>query len=534
VTLYQGGQYNLYRYKKYTDVRLVFVPEFQAAFFGGDPDNFNFPRFNIDMALVRVYENGEPVKSEHYFKWSTAGPKEGSLVFVTGHPGSTARLNTVAHLEQLRDTSIPILIRLLERREALLKKYMAQGEEQTRQSQSDLNNVQNSLKVYRGQLAGLKDPSLMARKQKEEAALRKSVAASPERQKLYGGAWDAIAAAHKSYPTYVRERRIFDLAGGFNTTYFNMARTLVRLAAEKEKPNAERLPEFTDARRASLELGLYSPAPIHDDFEKLKLADSLAFMVELLGADHALVKQVLNGKSPEERANELITSTKLKDVAYRKEVAAGGRKAIDESTDPMIVVARLIDDKARETRKRFESEVLGVERANYAKIARALFDTEGTKLYPDATFTLRLSYGTVQGYTENGKKVAPFTTLGGLFARADKFKHQFPYVLPQRWMEKKASLDLNTPFNFVSTNDIIGGNSGSPTINQNGELVGLIFDGNIQSLVGDFMYDGSVNRAISVDSRGMLEVLKKVFGGNEIAAELTASPVSSVAKAAKP
>ena len=528
VTLYQGGQYHLYRYKKYTDVRLVFVPEFQAAFFGGDPDNFNFPRFNIDMALVRVYENDQPVKPEHYFKWSTEGAKEGSLVFVTGHPGSTSRLNTVAHLEQLRDTSIPIIIRLLERREGVLKKYMAMGEEQTRQAQSELNSVQNSLKVYRGQLAGLKDPALVARKQKEEDALRKSIAANPERQKTYGDAWDSIAKAHKAYPTYIRERRVFEQMGGFNSTYFTLARTLARLAEENEKPNAERLPEFTDARRASLELALYSPAPIHDDFEKLKLADSLGFMVELLGADNPIVKQVLNGKSAEERANELITGTKLKDVAYRKQVAAGGRKAIEESTDPMLVVARLIDAKARESRKRYESEVLGVERANYAKIARALFDTEGTKLYPDATFTLRLSYGTVQGYTENGKKVAPFTTIGGLYARADQFKQKFPYVLPPRWMEKKTAVNPNTHFNFVSTNDIIGGNSGSPTINQHGELVGLIFDGNIQSLVGDFMYDGSVNRAISVDSKGMLEILTKVFDGKEIAAELTASSTSKL------
>ncbi|HEU4769710.1 MAG TPA: S46 family peptidase [Pyrinomonadaceae bacterium] len=526
VTLYQGGQYHLYRYKKYTDVRLVFVPEFQAAFFGGDPDNFNFPRFNIDMALVRVYENGQPVRPEHYFKWSATGPKEGNLVFVTGHPGSTSRLNTVAHLEQLRDTSIPIIIRLLERREVVLKKYMAMGEEQTRQGQSELNSVQNSLKVYRGQIAGLKDPELLARKSKAEAELRKSVAANPERQKMYGDAWDSIAKAHMAYPTYIRDRRILDQMGGFNTVYFNFARSLVRLAAENEKPNAQRLPELTDARRASFELALYSPAPIHDDFEKLKLADSLGFMVELLGADNAIVKQVLDGKSPEERANELISGTKLKDVAYRKQLAAGGRKAIDESTDPIIVVARLVDAKAREARKRYESEVIGVERANYAKIARAVFDTEGTKLYPDATFTLRLSYGTVQGYTENGKKVAPFTTLGGLYARADQFKHQFPYVLPPRWMAKKSAIDPNTPFNFVSTNDIIGGNSGSPTINQNGELVGLIFDGNIQSLVGDFMYDGSVNRAISVDSRGMLEVLKKVFDANDIAAELTGNQIS--------
>lgn len=523
VTLYQGGQYNLYRYKKYTDVRLVFVPEFQAAFFGGDPDNFNFPRFNIDMALVRVYENGQPVKPEHYFKWSTAGVKEGNLVFVTGNPGSTSRLDTVAHLEQLRDTSIPIILRLLERREAVLKKYMAMGDEQTRQAQNELNSVQNSLKVYRGQLKGLKDASLLARKQKEEQALRKSISENPERQKMYGEAWDAIAKAHGTYPSYIKERRIFEQMGGFNSTYFGFARALVRLAEESAKPNAERLPEYTDARRASLELGLYSPAPIHNDFEELKLADSLGFMVELLGADDPLVKKVLAGKTPEARADEMIAGTKLGDVAVRKELAAGGKAAIDASTDPMIVVAREIDAKAREVRKRYESEVTGVERSNYAKIARALFETEGTKLYPDATFTLRLSYGAVEGYMENGKKVPAFTTLGGLFARSDAFKHEFPYNLPQRWVEKKSAINLNTPFNFVSTNDIIGGNSGSPTINQNGELVGLIFDGNIQSLVGDFMYDPTVNRAISVDSRGMLEVLKKVFGANEIVSELTAA-----------
>ena len=523
VTLYQGGQYNLYRYKKYTDVRLVFVPEFQAAFFGGDPDNFNFPRFNIDMALVRVYENDQPVHPENYFKWSTTGAKEGSLVFVTGHPGSTSRLDTVAHLEELRDTSIPIILRLLERREAVLKKYMALGEEQTRQSQNELNSVQNALKVYRGQLKGLKDPSLMARKMKEEQALRKAVAANPEWQKMYGGAWDAIAGAHKAYPSYIRERRIFEQAGGFNSVLFNYARTLVRMAAESQKPNAERLPEYTDARRASLELALFSPAPIHEDFEKLKLADSLGFMVELLGADNALVKGVLAGKTPEARADELISGTKLKDPEFRKELAKGGMEAIDASNDPMILVAREIDARAREVRKRYETELSAVERANYAKIARALFETEGNKIYPDATFTLRLSYGAVEGYMENGKKVPPFTTLGGLYARSDAFKHEFPYNLPQRWIEKKSALKLDTPFNFVSTNDIIGGNSGSPTINQNGELVGLIFDGNIQSLVGDFMYDGSVNRAISVDSRGMLEVLKKVFNANEIASELTAT-----------
>jgi Peptidase S46 len=521
IPLYQGGQYNLYRYKKYTDVRLVFAPEFQAAFFGGDPDNFNFPRFNIDMALVRVYENNEPVHPPSYFKWSKAGAKDGELVFVTGNPGSTARLDTVAHLEELRDTSIPIVLRLLERREAMLKKYMSLGDEQTRQAQDELNSVQNSLKVYRGQIAGLKDQALMNAKTKDEAALRKSIAANPERQKMYGDAWDAIAKAHKGLPSYIRERRIFDQGAGFNSVLFGYARTLVRLAAETGKTNAVRLPEFTDARRASIEQALFSPAPIHVDFEKLKLADSLGFMVELLGADHPLVKQIMNGRSPEAAANDLIEGTKLKDPAARKELVAGGSQAIDASTDPMIVLARTIDQKARELRTRYENEVTGVERANYARIARARFETEGTKLYPDATFTLRLSYGAVKGYTENGKTITPFTTLGGLYERSSHFKAEFPYNLPARWNEKKTAIDLSTPFNFVSTNDIIGGNSGSPTINKNAELVGLIFDGNIQSLVGDFIYDESVNRAISVDSRGMLEVLRKVFNANEVADELT-------------
>ncbi|HEX8890070.1 MAG TPA: S46 family peptidase [Pyrinomonadaceae bacterium] len=521
VTLYQGGRYNLYRYKKYTDVRLAFVPEFQAAFFGGDPDNFNFPRFNIDMSLVRVYENNEPVHPESYLKWSTKGTKEGELVFVAGHPGSTARLNTVAHLEELRDTSIPLIIRLLEHREAVLKKYMAMGEEQTQRAENELNSVQNSLKVYRGQLQGLQDKTLIQRKQQSEAQLRQAIAKDPNKQKEYGDAWDAISKAHGDLTSYVKERRMFDQAGAFNTQLFGIARTLVRLAEENAKPNSERLPEFTDVRRASLELALYSPAPIYDDFEKLKLADSLSFMVETLGANNELVKRVLNGKTPEARAAELIDGTKLKDVNYRRQLAAGGKEAIDASTDPMIVLARSIDKEARDLRRRYENEVTGVERTSYAKIARALFETEGDKLYPDATFTLRLSYGAVKGYMENGHKVEPFTTLGGLYERAAKFNEKFPYNLPPRWVEKKSALNLKTPFNFVSTNDIIGGNSGSPTINKDAELVGLIFDGNIQSLVGNFYYDESVNRAISVDSRGMLEVLRKVFGASEIADELT-------------
>lgn len=527
VTLYQGGQYNLYRYKKYTDVRLVFVPEFQAAFFGGDPDNFNFPRFNIDMALVRVYENDQPVKSENYFKWSQTGAKDGELVFVTGHPGSTQRLNTVANLQSLRDISIPLVLKMLESRRGALKAYMAQGKEQTRRGQNELNSVENSLKVYKGQIAGLQDPKLMAKKQVAEQLLRNSVNADPRKRKEYGDAWDAIAKDRRDLALYERDRRFLDptitnavVPAGFNSVLFGYARTLVRLADENGKPDAERLPEYMNAKRAALEGSLYSTAPVYDDLEKAKLANSLAFMQSEYGANSMLVKKVLEGKTPEARAAELIDGTKLKDVEYRKQVAAAGRKGIDDSHDPMIELAHNVDKESRAVRKRCEEEVVAVERTGYAKIAHALFEDQGTKLYPDATFTLRLSYGAVKGYRENGKFVPPFTTLGGLYARSNQFHHEFPYNLPPRWTSKRTTLNLRTPFNFVSTNDIIGGNSGSPTINQKGELVGLIFDGNIQSLVGNFDYDASVNRSISVDSRGMLEVLRKVFGASAIANEL--------------
>ena len=520
VTLYQGGQYNLYRYKKYTDVRLVFVPEFQAAFFGGDPDNFNYPRFNIDMALVRVYENDQPVKVANYFKWSRAGAKDGELVFVTGHPGSTSRLNTVAHLESLRELSSPLLLRMLESRRAMLKRYMAQGDEQTRRAQNELNSIENSIKVYKGQVGGLNDSRLMTRKRLAEQELRRSIEADAQKRAEYGDAWVAIAKGRKDLAAYERDRRFLDLNAGFNSVLFSYARTLVRLADENQKPNAQRLPEYADTRRAALEASLYSTAPIYDDFEKIKLADSLAFMQKEYGANHPLVKKVLKGKTPEARAAELIDGTKLKDVAYRKQVATAGVRMTSSGDDPLIELARDIDKDARAVRKRYEEEVVAVERGNYAKIARALFEQQGTKLYPDATFTLRLSYGAVKGYRENGKVVPPFTTLGGLYARSNQFNQVFPYNLPPRWTAKRKFINPRTPFNFVSTNDITGGNSGSPTINKNRELVGLIFDGNIQSIAGSFDFVESVNRAISVDSRGMLEVLRKIFGANEIADEL--------------
>jgi len=521
VTLYQGGQYQLYRYKQYTDVRLVFAPELEIGFFGGDPDNFNFPRYCLDMAIFRVYENNQPLKVENYFKWSKAGAKEGELVFVSGHPGSTARLNTVAHLDYLRDTGLPFIVDLLSRRRAVLKKYSEQGEEQSRRALDELLSIENALKAYTGQLEGLRDKAVMAKKMKREQEVRRAVAADPKKQKEYGNAWDAIARGRAELPGYVRELNFLTNGAAFNTELFAYARALVRLATESAKPDSERLPEYTDARRGAIVMMLTSPEQTYKDFEKFKLAGSLAFLRDTLGANNSIVKGVLGDKTPEARAAELIDGTKLEDANYRKQLMSGGSKAIEESTDPMIVLARSIDDEARALQKRYDAEVLANERANYAKIARALFELEGTKLYPDATFTLRLSYGDVKGYRENGKQVTPFTYFAGLYERASKFGNKPPYELPKRWVEKKSALDLKTPFDLVSTNDIIGGNSGSPLINKNAELVGLIFDGNIYSLVGNFIYDDTLNRSVSVDSRGMIEALRKVYGANELADELT-------------
>lgn len=521
VTLYQGGQYNLYRYKKYTDVRLVFAPEAQIAFFGGDPDNFEFPRYNLDMALFRVYENDQPLKVENYFKWSLTGAREGELVFVPGNPGTTQRLNTVAHLDHLRDVALPFSIKNFERRRALLQTYGAGGEEQRRRANSELYSIENSLKNSRGQLAGLKNEAIMRRKMNEEQTLRRTVAADPRRQREYGDAWDSIARARTALNSYERERRFLDGAIGFNSTLFTHARTLVRLADESAKPNAERLPEYTDARRKSLELALFSPAPIYVDYEQIKLADSLLFMQQELGATNPIVAKILDNKTPQQRAAELIAGTRLQDVAYRRQLAEGGRAAVESSDDKLIQLARLVDPESRLIRKRYEDEVAGVERAAYGKIARAIFDVKGTSVAPDATFTLRLAYGTIKGYAENGKQIAPYTTIAGLYRHAATHKNQPPYDLPASWQQKRARLNPQTPFNFVTTSDTIGGNSGSPIINTRGELVGLNFDRNIHGLVGNFIYDETQKRNIGVHSRGMIEALRDVYGADELADELT-------------
>jgi len=522
VTLYQGGQYHLYTYKKYTDVRLVFAPEFDIAFFGGDPDNFEFPRYCLDACFFRAYEDGKPAKVEHYLKWSAAGASDGELVFVAGHPGRTDRLNTQASLEYLRDTAFPSLLDWLQAKEAFLLDFGKRGDEEFRQSKEDLFSIQNSRKARLGGHQGLKDSAFLARKAEAEAALRKSVAADPRKQAAYGAAWDRIAEAQKAAAAILRPIALLERGRGIDSRYFQIARDLVRLAEEKAKPNADRLKEYRESGMASLELGLFSEAPIHAEFEKAQLGFSLAYWKQVEPND-PLLARILAGRSPAEAAAAMVSETKLGDVAVRRKLADGGKDAVLQSEDPMIKLALLVDPESRRLRKDREDKVEGVEDANFALIAKALFEERGDSIYPDATFTLRLAFGLIKGYEVDGKNVPPFTVVEGAFEHSKAHGEKPPYALPASWHEAKRAgrLKLQTPFNFVSTADIIGGNSGSPVVNRANEVVGLIFDGNIQSLVLDFGYDDKIARAVSVDSRVILEALDSVYKAERLSRELT-------------
>jgi len=520
ITLYQGGMYQLYRFKRYTDVRLVFAPEQQIAFYGGDPDNFEYPRYDLDLALFRVYENDKPVHPEHYLKWSKAGAGEGELVFVSGHPGRTDRLDTMDELHYLRDRGFPYLLQRLNRLEVLLSSWSARSEENARKAKELFFGVQNSRKARIGGLAGLLDPYIMAKKEAAEKALRDAIANDPKLKDALG-AWDAVAGAEKIRAAHAKEATLLENGAGFMCDQFSIARTLLRAAEEKPKPNGERLREFADSNLAPLELRLFSEEPIYNDFEILKLTDSLTFLAEQMGYNDPLVQKVLDGKSPQQRAYDLVSGTKLNDVKERKRLYEGGQKAVDESTDPMIALARLVDPAARAVRKIMETQVDEVKRQAYAKIAKAKFAVEGTDTYPDATFTLRLAFGEVKGYQQEGQAIPSQTDMAGLYQRAEEHHNQFPFNLPPRWVAKKDKLDLKTPFNFVCTADIIGGNSGSPVINKDAEFVGIIFDGNIQSLVLDYIYTEEQARAVAVHSAGIMEALRKVYEANDLADELT-------------
>ncbi len=518
VTLYQGGAYHLYRYHRYTDLRLVFAPEQQAAFFGGDPDNFEYPRYDLDICLFRAYENGQPVHPEHFLKWSKSGAGDGELVFVAGHPGTTDRLLTMPEIEFMRDIRFPLQLDILKRWEVALTAWSARSDENARRAKDDLFGIQNTRKARDGEVAALQDPRFMGARQAAEDNFKARLAARPDCAAALA-AYSRIAIAQgitsRTYPRY----RYLELGSGFFSDTFAIARELLRAGDERAKPNGDRLKEYADARREELELELFSDKPIYADYEIVKLADSLTDLAARLGFGDPTVQKVLAGKSPRDRAAELILHTQVRDVSFRHRLYDGGAAAVAAAPDPMIELARSIDDEARALRKTVEAQD-EVKRQAQAVIGRARFALDGTSSYPDATFTLRLSYGTVKGYEENGAPVAPITDFAGLYRRSDDHHGREPFNLPPRWIARKAELDLSTPLNFVTTCDIIGGNSGSPTVNRAGEFVGIIFDGNIQSLSADFGYDDIQSRALSVHSAGIIEALRKVFGAESLADEL--------------
>jgi hypothetical protein len=517
VTLYQGGEYWLYHYKKYTDVRLVFAPEQQAAFFGGDPDNFTFPRYDLDMALFRVYDNGKPLDTRDHLTWNAKGAGDGDLVFVSGHPGSTQRNSTYAQLEFERDFVEPAILQLLNRRVALLKDYSKRGPEQARQAASMIFNLENSRKAYDGRLLGLQDKKLMEKKHKEEAEFQAKVNGNAELKKQYGGAWTGVEQAIDKERPRIKEQfnRSLDSQLGM------LAINLVTYVAEIKKPDADRLPGFHDSQLDSLKLRLFSPAPVYPEFEIVRMTGALEADEKAMGPDDPWVKAVLNGKTPKEAATALVNGTKVGDPEFRKSLVEGGQAAVDASSDPMIAMARRIDPIRREQIKWFEKNVDSVEQSSEEQLGKARFAVYGKGTYPDATFTLRLSYGTVQGYPMNGTIAPSRTTMYGLYDRSASFDNKVPFDLPKRYVEGRSKLDLTTPFDFVSTNDIIGGNSGSPVVNRNGEIVGLVFDGNIESLVGDFVYDGTANRTVAVHTAAMTEALSKLYGAQALLDEIT-------------
>jgi hypothetical protein len=517
ISLYQGGEYWLYQYKKYTDMRLVFAPEQQIAFFGGDPDNFTFPRHDLDFALFRVYENGKPVESHDYLKWNAKGAAEGELVFVSGHPGSTSRLETMTQIETERDYNLPLVLKILSRWLEAARQYAAQGPEQARQAASTIFGVANSLKAYEGRAQGLADKNLVAKMQKDEANFRALVASQPEGEKAYGGAWDAIAQAEMKHRQMLKTYRFYTLRG---SRLLATALNIVQYVAEVKKPDGERLEGYHDSQLDSLRFRLFSPAPIYPGFEAAMLEGALQLSLEELGSNDPFIEAVLGARTPAEVAKEAVQGTKLADPGLRKPLLEGGEAAVQASSDPMIVLARTIDPFDRQRIKAREDKVESVETPAGEKIGQARFAVYGKSLYPDATFTLRLGYGAVKGYPMNGTQAPPMTTFYGLYDRAYSFGLKPPYNLPARYLERRTRLDLAQPLDFVSTCDVVGGNSGSPVVNKQGELVGLIFDGNIESLVSDYVYYEVNNRAVAVHSGAIIAALRELYDAAPLADEL--------------
>jgi hypothetical protein len=520
VTLYSGGEYWLYRYKKYTDIRLVFAVEEQVAFFGGDPDNFTFPRYDLDVAFFRVYENGRPLKTDHYFKWSAAGPVDGEFVILPGNPGSTDRLLTMTQIKYQRDIGNPLQMQVWTSRRDALERYAKTGAEAARRSGALRRSLENSIKRLVGQQEGLQVARLIGRKEAEEKALRDAIAAKPDLQKQYAPAWDRIAAAYTGLPDKAKRIAFSTLTP---SRLGQLAQLLVLYSQETAKPNNDRWAEYRDSALDSLKFNLLSPAPIYKDMDEAQLAGWLAEGLKTLGPNDPFIKAALNGATPAAAAKALVSETKLDDVAARKALIDGGADAIAKSSDPMIQLARRTVPVYRELRTWNETNIQSIETAAGQKIAEARFAVYGKTVSPDATFTLRLSYGRVLGYEELTTYVPFKTTFFGLYDRARSFDEKPPYNLPSRYKDGMAKLDLSTPLNFVYTADTIGGNSGSPVINRNAEIVGLNFDSNVQKLSNRYWYvdetDGG--RAVAVHSAGIIEAIRKLYPAEALVRELT-------------
>jgi hypothetical protein len=516
VAFYSGGEYSLYEYKKYTDVRLVFAPEFAIAQFGGDRDNFMYPRYCLDFSFFRAYENGQPASTPDHLTWSREGVKDGELTFVSGNPGSTGRLQTVAQMEFSRGVSYPMLLRLYKERIDRLLAFSAKNAENKRVAHDYLDDDQNEYKSLRGFEDGLNDQKLMAAKREEEHRLRAAIESDPDKKKRFGKLWDQVAAAYKEYASFFASYYLLEAAPD-DSQLFSIARSVVRFAEETSKPNSERLREYQDAGLQSLEQKIYSSAPLNNELEELVLSEELSFLQKVLGADNPAVKAILREQNPEQAAHHYVATTKIQDVDERKRLAHN-LDAVKNSKDGMIQLALLFDGPARKYRKEFEDKVQAVIASSESRMARARFSAYGSTEYPDATFTPRLSYGPVKGYTSVTGQPVPYATTF-----ADLYKHaagKEPYLLPSRWIKAKSALDLNTPFDFVTTADTHGGNSGSPTVDEKGELIGILFDGNWEGLENRYLYTEEQARSVHIASNAILEALKKVYNADWLLREL--------------
>jgi hypothetical protein len=516
VALYQGGIYSLYKYRRYSDLRLVFAPEEAIAFFGGDPDNFTYPRYDIDVTLLRVYENGQPFHPQDYLKWSAGGAGEGELVFVVGNPGGTGRLNTVSQMEYLRDVQYPGQLAQFKRSIAIYQNLSAQSVAQSRQYNNALFGAQNSFKAITGYNAGLTNERYMTAKRAFEKDFRARIAKDPRLAAQYGGTWTAISAAEDSLRKVAVMARYYPLGG---STLTSIAAALVRLPGEEALPDSLRLPGYRGAAITRFKTQLQGNIPIDSAFDRANLIAWLTAAQQQLGPNDPVLLSVLAGRTPEQAATAMFASTQLGNPAFRAALVNGGQAAVQQSTDPLIMLARKVEPYSLPVATKVArwNDVIS---ANAEKVGRAIYAAYGKSLPPDATFTLRISDGIVAGYPYNGT-LAPYkTTFYGMFGHSADFDNKAPFDLPQRWLSRKSSVNLATPLDFVSTNDIIGGNSGSPVINRNGEVVGLVFDGNIESVSNRFFFSDDVMRAVSVHSMAIPEAIRNVFGAAALADEL--------------